>query len=102
MKYSAINEDKMEKLKLDLLDDIEKLNSIFNQMDTEMETIKQNLIGAGNAELTTKFELIKANYPIIKKNITNYATDIQKVIDSYRNQDQELNEKIISDIEKLE
>lgn len=102
MNNSAINLERMETLKIDLLDYVENMNSIFNQLDIEFDIIKQNLTGTGSSTVRNKINSLQASYTIIKKNITTYATDIQKVIDSFQDQDENISSKITSDIAKIE
>lgn len=102
MNNSAINLERMETLKIDLLDYVENMNSIFNQLDIEFDIIKQNLTGTGSLTVRNKINSLQAAYTIIKKNITTYATDIQKVIDSFQDQDENISSKITSDIAKIE
>ena len=102
MNNSAINLERMETLKIDLLDYVENMNSIFNQLDIEFDIIKQNLTGTGSSTVRNKINSLQAAYTIIKKNITTYATDIQKVIDSFQDQDENISSKITSDIAKIE
>lgn len=102
MNNSAINLERMETLKIDLLDYVENMNSIFNQLDIEFDIIKQNLTGTGSLTVRNKINSLQVAYTIIKKNITTYATDIQKVIDSFQDQDENISSKITSDIAKIE
>ena len=100
--HSAINTDKVQILRRDFLDYLERLNKIFNDIEEEMNVIESNIEGEGKSEIVQKFMKIKEQFPKIKKNILSYADDLVLVVKSYEKQDIEMSRKIIKGIEKLE
>lgn len=101
MNVSGINTEKMTKARLEFLDVVESLNSIFNRLDIEVANIKSNWSGEGKQEFLAKYEEISKQFPILKRNVTTYSDDIGKVISSYEIQDYELSQKVIKNISKL-
>ena len=102
MSVSGINSEKMTQFKLELLDAYESLNSIFNRLEVEISSIRENWSGEGKSTLLAMYDEISNQVPIIKQNINSYALDIEKVIKNYELHDQELSQVVMSNISKLD
>lgn len=101
---TGINEDKLNAFKLELLDYTESINRIRERLDNCKTMISSNLVGPCQQEITTKLNLIMNQMPIVNNNINNYISTIGKVINSYNEQDIELQSQISSNatiVEKM-
>ena len=87
MSVSGINSEKMTQFKLELLDAYESLNSIFNRLEVEISSIKENWSGEGKSTLLAKYDEVYNQIPIIK---------------NYELHDQELSQVVMSNISKLD
>lgn len=99
---SGINKEKVNGLKVELLDYVEALNSISSRLDNSIETIKGNLDGLGRDEIINKFTNVKEQLPKISANINFYIEDLGNAILNYEKQDEEVAATLISNISKLE
>jgi len=99
---SGINEEKVNSLNVELLDAIENLNSISDRLDICIETIKGNIEGYGKNEILSKLSVIKQQLPIVSSNISAYIDDLGKVVDRYRNSDEEVATTLMNNIGKLD
>lgn len=99
---SGINTEKIDDLKVELLDYIEALNLISNRLDNCLETIKTNINGYGKNEIVQKITCIKEQFPKISANINFYIEDLGNAVRSYEKQDEEVAATLIRNISKLE
>lgn len=97
----GINEDKINILKVELLDCMENLNSISNRFDNCTESISSNIDGIGKNEIVSKLNEIKSQLPKVSSNISSYIDDLDKVISNYEKMDIEAANTLISNISKL-
>lgn len=99
---AGINDEKINSLNVELLDAIEDLNSISNKLDICMETIKHNIDGYGKNEILSKLSTIKQQMPIVSSNISTYIDDLSKVVNRYRDSDEETATTLMNNIGKLD
>lgn len=99
---SGINEEKVNNLKVELLDYIESMNSISNSINSNIEIIRNNIDGQGKNEILSKLTTIKEQCSNMSSNINTYIDDLGKVVSSYVAQDQDAATTLISNISRLE
>lgn len=99
---SGINEEKINALNVELLDAIEKLNTISNRLDVCIATIKSNIDGYGKDEILSKLSMIKQQLPNLSSNISTYIDDLSKAVNKYKDNDVELATTLITNISKLD
>lgn len=98
---SGINVEKVDALKIELLDYIESLNSISNRLEISTSTIQNNIEGLGKKEILQKLKQIKGQLPNVSANITTYIDDLNKAVSSYERIDEEVAADLIRNISKL-
>lgn len=99
---TGINNTKLEETMKSIMDQIENLNSVFNHLDEEFMTVKNEIEGDFQTKLVEKYTSINSQYKIIKENVKSYAIDLAKVKKTYENQDTELRDIVITNINKIE
>lgn len=98
---SGINEEKVNELKIELLDYIEKINAILSRFDNSIEAVKNNIEDNGKDEILRKLNSIKEQFPNISSNISHYIDDLGKAASSYETQDQEIASTLINNVTRL-
>lgn len=98
--YTGINITKLNGLKRDVQNYIEKIHTVFAQIDMDIENINNNL-SIESGILKNKYALLKDNYNIIEKNLNKYIDDIGKIAQNYKKTDRQLASLINYDISKL-
>lgn len=98
----GINTDKVHELQVNLLDAIESLKFIKERYENCSISISSNIEGTGKNIIVNDLDKIKSQLAIVISNIDSYITDLKKVVDSYKNQDYEINQQIIRDVNKIE
>lgn len=99
---SGINTTGLESTIRNLMEQIERLNEVFNQLESEINNISNNISSETGFAIIQKCSQIQEQFPRVKKNISTYIDDIENVISSYINQDHELSQTITQNITKLE
>lgn len=99
---TGINVQKMNSLKVSLLDNIESINALYNRFENCCYNVGQNISGAGSATIIRLLKDIEGQFSIVASNINTYISDMNKVQQAYFEQEQELNSKITSDITIVE
>lgn len=98
---SGINVEKVDALKIELLDYIESLNSISNRLEISTSTIQNNIEGLGKKEILQKLRQIREQLPKVSANITTYIDDLSKAVSNYERIDEETAADLIRNISKL-
>lgn len=98
---SGINVEKVDTLKIELLDYIESLNSISNRLELSTSTIQNNVEGLGKMEILQKLRQIREQLPKVSANITTYIDDLNKAVSNYEKIDEEVAVDLIRNISKL-
>lgn len=101
-KQTGINEEKLNKLILDIYDYSEKINNTLNSIsDLVMKT--KDYYNSKEAELyRKKYDDYKTNYVNIIKNINSYADDLLTLKRKYINFDVEMKNKVSLQMVNLE
>lgn len=97
---TGIDTLKVNKLKIELLDYIEAINSLVIRLENNKLLIENNFDGTGKAEIIGKLNSIIEQMPIVSQNINTYIVTLDKVVDGYINQDSQLANTVIN-IDKL-
>lgn len=99
---TGISTDKVHSLQVSLLDSIESLKAICEKYDNCSISISSNIEGAGKTSIISDLEKMKNQLAIVISNFDSYITDLNKIVDSYINQDDEINQQIINDVKNIE
>lgn len=99
---TGIQADKMNALKVQLLNYIERLNSIIDKYEDCKQTVTSNISGAGSSEIIGKMNYFGNQLPKVKKNIDTYMSTVGKVTTMYEEQDRNLAAKVTGNIAKVE
>lgn len=99
---TGINEQMINKLKVELLDCIESINSLYNRLDTCKSGIQSNYSGTGSDVIIAKLDSIMNQFPKVSSNINTYISDLSKVVKSFADQDVEIASDVIRNISKLD
>lgn len=97
----GINTDKVHSLQLNLLDSIESLKAIRERFENCSVAIAANIEGTGKMNISNDLNKMKAQFAIVISNLESFITDLNKIVDSYKNQDEEVRQQIIKDVEKI-
>lgn len=98
---SGINVEKVDALKIELLDYIESINSVSNRLEVSVSTIQNNVEGFGKKEILQKLGQIREQLPKVSANITTYIDDLSKAVSNYERIDEEVAADLIRNISKL-
>ncbi len=98
---SGINVEKIDTLKIELLDCIESINSISNRLEMSANAIQNNLEGIGKTEILQKIGKIREQLPNVSGNISTYIDDLSKAVSNYERIDEEAATDLIRNIGKL-
>lgn len=79
----GINEEKLNSVITSMNDDIMKISNIFENMEEIMVDSGSCLSGELGNSLQAKFNEIKINFPIIKKNLISYSTELTNIKNNY-------------------
>lgn len=99
---TGVNNLKLQESMKYIIEQIENLNAVFNRLDEEFLTVKNEIKGDFQADLSAKYTSISNQYENVKNNIKSYALDLAKVKKAYESQDVELHDIIITNINKVE
>ena len=91
---SGINDQKIDKLILDIYEINEKVRKTLDQISETMEKTKTSWKSSEANQLRNTYDNFKTNYNIIVKNINSYAEDFTKLKNSYKRNDIEMGKKI--------
>ena len=101
-RQTGINEEKLNKLILDIYDYSEKINNTLNHI-SEIVMKTKNCYNSKEAELYRKmYDDYKTNYVNIIKNINSYADDLLTLKRKYINFDVDMKNKVSLQIVNLE
>ena len=84
-KIIGINETRLEKLTLEIIDYADKINKIFNQLQLLLDETNKCFITSEGNEFRKKFQNQLYNYQTINQNILSYVGDLVKVKEIYKN-----------------
>lgn len=98
---SGINVEKVDALKIELLDYIESINSVSNRLEVSVSTIQNNVEGFGKKEILQKLGQIREQLPKVSANITTYIDDLNRAVSNYERIDEETAADLIRNISKL-
>ena len=99
---TGINETKINELKLNILDSVEKMNQLANDFESGLTTLDSTMNGSIKDLIMPKGKEIHAQIPKVSSNLSKYIDDLSNVVKKYKNQDLELSQTINQNIEKLE
>lgn len=99
---SGINEGRLDKLALDLLGYIEKINNTLNQISEVVEDTKNYFDSSIANSYRNKYDLFKTNYNVVKKNLSSYSSDLTKVKFKYKGMATNLQTTINKEITKID
>lgn len=89
-RLAGINEDKIDRLILDIYDYADKVNSIFNRIDELVDSTK-DFYNCESAELfRNKFLEFKQNFKVVNENILGYAGEITSAKNNYKKRESEM------------
>lgn len=75
----GVNEDKIDKLVLDLYDYIERINNVLNNIENEMDKTVSCFDCSAGRELYSRFNEQKSIFPIIRENFMKDAELLIKI-----------------------
>lgn len=75
----GVNEDKIDKLVLDIYDYIERINNVLNNMENEMDKTASCFDCSAGRDLRSRFNEQKSMFPIIRENFMKDAELLIKV-----------------------
>lgn len=97
---SGINEEKLNKLILDIYNYSEKINKTLNQISEVVDKTKK-IYSSKEADLyRSKYENFRVNYVNVIKNINRYAEDLILVKQKYSNFDINASKRVL--LEKID
>ena len=99
---SGINVEKVNALKVELLNYIEQLNVLYNRLNDCSTTIQANMDGFNKAQIVNKLNSIIEQMPKATTNINTYISDLGKVVKSYQEQDEEEASTVVNNISKVD
>lgn len=79
----GINEEKLTATIASINDDILKISNIFENMETIMADSGKCLSGELGNSMQAKFNEIKFNFPIVKKNLLTYSTELTNIKNNF-------------------
>ncbi|MBR6948695.1 MAG: hypothetical protein IKH54_00740 [Bacilli bacterium] len=97
----GVNTDKVNSLKIYLLDSIESLKKIRERYESCQISILANIDGSGKSNISSDLNKLKSQLAIAISNIDTYIVDLNKIVDTYKNQDYEVSKQIIKDVDKV-
>lgn len=98
---TGIKVDKIDSLKLEILDSIETVNKLVSRLNSCRTTIQANIEGAGATEIIGKLDFALAQISKVKANFNSYISSFGSVVRNYENQDTELASTVVKDIDKI-
>lgn len=99
---TGIDTEKINNLKVDLLNYIESINALYSRLDNCRTSIQSNLDGVGKTEIINKLNSIIEQMPKINSNINSYINSLGAVVKSYERQDEQIASNINRNIGKLD
>jgi type VII secretion effector (TIGR04197 family) len=98
---AGINVDKINSLKVDLLNYLEGINAFNIRLDNCKVVIQSSIDGVGKSEIISKLDSIIEQIPNVSKLINTYITTLSGVVNKFEEQDQQLASQVASNINKL-
>lgn len=98
----GVNEDKIDKLVLDVYDYIERINNVLNNIENEMDKTASCFDCSAGRDLRSKFNEQKSVFPIIRENFMKDAEFLIKVKSKTIDLSKELSGKIKSSASGVE
>lgn len=98
----GVNDDKIHSFKLELLDYTESINYLIDRLDNCKTSISNYINGAGKSEIISRMDGILYQMPVVKNNINNYISTLDKVLNVYVEQDYQISSQISNDIKNLD
>ena len=99
---TGINKDKIDSLKVELLDCSESINGIINKLENCKTVIQSNIDGTSKDEIVQKFDSLNTNISVVKSNINAYINILSRIEDIYSGQDYDVASNVVKNIRKLE
>ncbi len=93
---TGIDTLKINKIKIELLDCIEAINSFVGRLENNKLLIENNFEGSGKKEIIAKLDAIIEQMPIVIQNINTYIVTLDKVVQKYVDQDSQLASTVIN------
>ena len=84
----GINEDGISKIVLEIYDYSERINSILNSIEDNMDEANSSLMINDQKILNNKISLMKDNFLNFKNNILSYSDEMLRVKQGYRQIDE--------------
>ena len=88
----GFNEEKMNKLIIEIFDYANKVNKIFNQANELIENTKTFYDCESGNKFREKYMTLSDNYKIINQNILSYAKELTTVKKKYTTSGQQIGE----------
>lgn len=98
----AINEAEINKIMLEVIDCSNKVKSIFNSIDDQVEKLKANYSCASATTLYKQYENFNDNYSVIVNNMLSYNEDMTSLKKRYISNLGDLSDKIKAKASKIE
>lgn len=75
----GINEQKLDRLILDIYDYCDKINNTLNQITEVVEETGNFYKGELASTYRKKYRVFRSNFSVMRKNFVSYATDLTKI-----------------------
>ena len=80
----GINEQKIDKLVLDINNYAERINNVLNNMEDLVNSTNSFFLEEVGNEFRNNFKQLSSNFPTVKTNILSYSQDLIKVKLNYQ------------------
>lgn len=89
----GVNEEKLDKLVIEIYDYADKIKSILNEVDDLVTSTNNFFICDSGTEFRNKFNTLKTNFSNVNGNIISYAEDLVNAKISFQKIDSDLSIK---------
>lgn len=99
---AGIDVDKVNELKVGLLDYVEQINTISNRLESSRIAFESSMNGSGKDEIISKYNSIAEQIPSVNANINTYIIALGNAVKQYQLQDENMAAKLTRDVSKLD
>lgn len=99
--YGGMNEDKVNTLRVDILNTAEAVKKLITRMENTKQSVQQNLDGEGKDVVIAKLDVVISQLNKFYSNVMYYFNGIGKALSIFKETDEEIGSAVTGDAENI-
>lgn len=99
--YGGMNEDKVNTLRVDILNTAEAVKKLITRMENTKQSVQQNLDGEGKDVVIAKLDVVISQLNKFYSNVMYYFNGIGRALAIFKETDEEVGSAVTGDTEEV-